>query len=187
MRRRAAFAERAREKGKAHQRMAKDPKHDPRARHSSAVGPNSRLGLASYCVYATDFFRAARSASATSGAGFSPARLFLVCHALELTLKAYRGLRGQRPDETATAGIKPDLGRLLTTADSFELSELVRLTPEQRVQIRKAALYYSEGVFEYPALAEALRGYPQAPDVNVLLCALAEMVAAVCDASLAAM
>jgi len=137
-------------------------------------------------MYAFDFLRAAKRASAKAGNAFSPAQLYLTCHGLDLALKAYLELRGQRADDSGTTMSRADLGRLLTKADACGLSELVRLTPHERMEMQKAALYYSEAVLEYPALAEALRGYPQAPDSSALLGTLTSIVLALREASVVA-
>lgn len=145
--------------------------------------PRSRLGLASLCVYASDFFEAARNATSLRDADFSPARLYLLCHALELALKAYLSLRGKSGEGLGAIVPRHDLRSLLAQADASGLGDLVRFTAHQRAQVHKAALYYSESVFEYPALAEALRGHPQTPDVEALLGVLAPLVSAVRQAS----
>lgn len=137
-------------------------------------------------MYALEFFEAAKREVALNKGSFSPARLFLACHALELALKAYLALRGQGPGATSATGVKHDLRVLLAQAEACGLRELAQLTPQHLAQIRRCAPYHSHAVFEYPALAEALRGHPRAPDFEVLLSAAALLVPAVCAASAAA-
>lgn len=143
----------------------------------------SRLGLASLCAYAFDFLEAARNVSATKEGAFRPARFYLLCHALELALRAYMLLIGQNPDARAAPVARHDLRSLFAEAEACGLGRLVQFTPQGREQIEKAALYYSEAVFEYPALAEALRGYPEIPDFDALVGLSATLCAGVRVAS----
>jgi len=71
------------------------------------------------------------------------------------------------------------LGRLLSKAQSLGLDGLIRFRIKEVTEIRKASLYYARKVFEYPALAEALRGYPKRPDFNALLAVADELIAAI--------
>jgi len=65
------------------------------------------------------------------------------------------------------------------------LRDFVRLGPRKVAEIHKASLYYSEAVFEYPALAAAFRGYPHKPRLEVLLAAAEELMSAVREPCLA--
>lgn len=145
----------------------------------------SRLSLASLCVYALEFFEAAKRELPLNKGSFSPARLFLACHSLELALKAYLVLRGQGTDEGSATEGRHDLQTLFAQAEACGLTELAQLTPQHRAQIRMCAPYYSQAVFEYPALAATLRGHPRAPDFDALLSVAASLVPAVCAASAA--
>lgn len=152
----------------------------------SAGATSSRLGLASLCVYALEFFEAAKREMPLNKGSFSPARLFLACHALELALRAYLTLRGQNTDAVSATAVRHDLQALFARAEACGVGELAQLTPQHRAQIGRCARYYSQAVFEYPALAETLRGHPDAPDFETLLSAVASLVPAVCTASAAA-
>ena len=62
-----------------------------------------------------------------------------------------------------------NLVKILAAAESKGLSIQVTLTPEQRAEVTKAATYYAGKVFEYPAISEAVGGYPSLPRIDVLL------------------
>jgi hypothetical protein len=141
---------------------------------------SSRLALACLCAYAADFYEAAKVVTSSKGAAFSPARLYLLSHALELALKAFLSMRERRSAKNIHALVaRDDLLGLLAMAEACGLGDLVRLTPQQRAQIRKTAIYHSNAVFEYPALAEVLRGHPQTPDADALFGVLASLLSAV--------
>ena len=62
-----------------------------------------------------------------------------------------------------------NLEAILAAAESKGLSAQVTLTMEQRTEVTKAAAYYAGKVFEYPAIGEAMGGYPGLPRLDVLL------------------
>ncbi len=116
---------------------------------------------------------------------FRPARLYLVCHALELGLRAFVSLGAGLPEDSARRATGHDLGRLLSKAHSLGLGQLIRFRASEVTEIRKASLYYARQVFEYPALAEALRGYPKKPNFHVLLAAAEGLISAIREPCLA--
>ncbi|MFZ1910702.1 MAG: hypothetical protein WAU52_16625 [Burkholderiales bacterium] len=107
-----------------------------------------------------------------------PAQAYLACHAIELALSAYLSSQAVAPDQSGSHSTTRDLSSLLEQIESRGLVDLARLTPAQRRQIKKVTRYYSEAVFEYPALTEILRGHPDAPDIRTLLAAATALVAA---------
>ena len=136
-----------------------------------------RLGPLSYCAYAVEYLEAARAAS-TKGSRFKPAQTYLTCHAIELAPIAYLSSRTSAHGQ-APYSLRPrDLWNLLEQAELNGLVRMERPTPAQRRQIKKATRYYSDAVFEFPALAEAVRGHPEAPDIRTLLRAASVLVAA---------
>jgi hypothetical protein len=60
------------------------------------------------------------------------------------------------------------LETLLRNADEKGLTPLVALTEAQRAAIRQASVYYEGKVFEYPAVGEAMSGYPDMPALSLL-------------------
>lgn len=144
----------------------------------------SRLEAASLYAYAADFLRAAKSMR-SAHRSFKPARLYLVCHSLELGLRAFVSLAAGSLDDSARRAGGHDLGRLLSKAQSLGLDGLIRFRIKEVSEIRKASLYYARKVFEYPALAEALRGYPKRPDFKALLTVADELIAAIREPCLA--
>jgi hypothetical protein len=147
-------------------------------------GVKSRLGPASLYAHAADFLRAAKMAG-SGDKSFTPARFYLVCHALELGLRAYLSLGSRSLEELPRRPTGHDLGKLLSKAQSLSLGHLIRFRAREVSEIRKASLYYARQVFEYPALAEALRGYPKKPRFQVLLTAAESLISAIREVCLA--
>jgi hypothetical protein len=119
-------------------------------------------------MYAIEFLSAAKVAP-SSEIPFVPARTYLICHALELAFKAFLSLKGRALDQLACGPFGHNLDALLTEAQKLGISVVVHLNARQLAEIRRASAYYSEKVFEYPAVAEAIIGYPRNPDASLLL------------------
>lgn len=102
-------------------------------------------------------------------------RAFLACRSVELALKAYLSLKGKSLLELSTSH---DLEMLLQTADEKQLSEFVVLEDAVRFQFKRAASYYRDKVFEYPALVLALKAYPDWPDIDLIITGAETLVAA---------
>jgi hypothetical protein len=143
----------------------------------SVFGAFARMGPLGLHMYAADFLSVA-TAAAPPQVPFAPARAYLVCHALELVLKAYLSLKGQPLEQLAGGEYGHNLEKLLAAAVQQGLLDLVVVEERQSIEIRRASKYYSEKVFEYPALGEALFGYPHNPDIEPLLEVAKAMVVA---------
>jgi hypothetical protein len=150
-----------------------------RGRRKSVAGRGTsvRLTPAALYVYAADYLRAAKRARLTEKS-FRPAQYYLVCHALELVLRAFLSLSGKVPDDSGPVAWNRNLGDLLAEAERSGLRDFVLLDASAVAEIRRASLYYAGAVFDFPALAEALRGYPQRPSMHVLLAAAEDLVSA---------
>jgi hypothetical protein len=135
-------------------------------------------------LYASQFLLAARSLPPVEGR-FAPVHLYLPCHSIELALKAFLSLKGISANKLAWM-YRHNLKRLEKAAASKDLEKYVALTPEMRSAIRNASAYYTGKIFEYPKLEEATKGYPQAPDVSVLMATADLLVASLkapCEAA----
>lgn len=113
-----------------------------------------RLSLLALCAYAKDFLAAVKSAQPLRGT-YRPARLYLLCQALDLALTAYLVAHGVGATGDARETVN-DLEALWSEAKSYGLDSLGHLTPTARAHLRKAAFYYSSRAMQRPALAETL-------------------------------
>jgi len=126
------------------------------------------MGPIGLWLYAKSFAHAA-AALPESTAPYEPVRYYLVCHAIELGLKAYLSLHGATMLELSESAYGHNLETILTAAEAKGLKEQLHISEAHRVEICKAAIYYGGKVFEYPAIGEACVGYPSLPDLQVLL------------------
>ncbi len=133
----------------------------------SVGGITERMGPLALHLYAESYLSAAR-ALPKPPAPFDPVLPYLVCHAIELALKAFLSLRGEAMVRLAGGSFAHNLDSLLAKAVEVGLAKLVALPEAQRNAIRLATTYYTGKVFEYPAVGEALRAYPQMPPIEVL-------------------
>jgi len=135
----------------------------------ASIGPEAFLH-----VYAVDF--QALSKSLSSSQGFLATRYYVVCHAIELALKAFLS-HNRVPTSDLALTYRHDLKALLKKAEALGLPRFVALTNAKQTEIRRASHYYTRKMFEYPSLLEALDGYPHKPDVEVLESAAEVLIA----------
>ena len=133
----------------------------------SICGITERMGPIGLHFYASAFLDAAQSLPVPT-VPFEPVRPFLVCHSIELALKAFFSLQGTIMLELADGAYGHNLEVILRKADERNLAASVTLTEAQRVAIRDASIYYTGKVFEYPAIGEAMSAYPHMPALDIL-------------------
>jgi hypothetical protein len=141
----------------------------------SILGITERMGPLGLHMYAHCFLTAARSLPAPT-APFEPARPYLVCHAIELGLKAFLSIRGAAMVDLADGSYGHNLQAILQKADENDLNTIVHFTDVHRAAIRLASTYYAGKVFEYPAVGEAMSGYPNMPPIDILFDAATVLV-----------
>jgi len=140
----------------------------------SIAGLTSRMGPVGLWVYADAYIRAVLALPALE-VPYEPVRYYLACHSIELSLKAFLSLHGATMLELSENAFGHNLEAIVVAADTKGLQSQVALADNHREEIRKAAVYYAGKVFEYPAVGEALSGYPGLPKFEVL-CAAAELL-----------
>jgi hypothetical protein len=141
----------------------------------SIAGLVARMGPVGLHVYADAYLKAAL-ALPEPAVPFEPVRPYLVCHSIELGLKAFLSLRGDKMIDMMEGGLGHNLEALLRAAIERGLNDLVSLTDSQRIAVCQATTYYAGKVFEYPAIGEALSAYPQLPSLHDLFEVAAHLV-----------
>ena len=134
----------------------------------SVFGAVARMGPIGLWMYAEAFCRAAKSLPKPE-VPYEPVRYYLICHSIELVLKAYLSLHGATMLELADSAYGHKLDAILGSAESKGLGSVAILSPEHHAEIHKASVYYGGKVFEYPAVGEAFVGYPGLPSFERLL------------------
>ncbi len=132
----------------------------------SVLGVQGRMGPLGLWMYAHAYLRAAKALPGTE-VPFEPVRYFLVCQSIELLLKASLSLNGAKLLELADAAYGHNLEALLEAV--AKTGRPLAIATSHCSEIRKAAKYYVEKVFQYPAVAQAMLGYPDLPDFAVLI------------------
>lgn len=133
----------------------------------SIAGLTARMGPVGLHVYAERFLIAAEALPAPEFP-FDPVRPYLVCHSIELALKAFLSLHGTPMINMAKRKTGHRLTAVLADAEAKDLNGFVELTGPQREAIAAAEVYYAGKVFEYPAIGDALSAYPALPPLNDL-------------------
>jgi len=134
----------------------------------SFFGNLTRMAPAGLYVYAKDFLNSSKSISKTESS-FSPSLNYLVLRSIELSLKAFLSCSGYSLEKLSGGILGHDLGALLDECEKHFISVISDLKQEHKNEIRFGSEYYVEKVFEYPAIGEAVRAYPKAPDVSILI------------------
>ncbi|MEQ9450223.1 MAG: hypothetical protein RJQ07_01445 [Pseudomonadales bacterium] len=113
-------------------------------------------------------------------------KLFLICHSIELSLKAFLSAQGKFLIELASSEFGHDLESVLSAAKAEGILRIAELTPEQLSEIETANHYYLGKAFEYPALKESSRGFSGAPNFETLNSAASTLSASLHDHCLSA-
>ena len=149
--------------------------------------PPTSMGPVGLHTFAEYFLSAAKSVQAPDTAPTLPVvRTFLVCHSLELSLKAFLSLKGCSLLELAGGVYGHDLASLIKEAEQQDLHALVKLENHQRSEIISASTYYREKLLEYPSVMETLNGYAGLPDADLLIDFAEELVVALREPCLVA-
>jgi hypothetical protein len=133
----------------------------------SILGLTEGMGPLALELYA-EMYLAAAEALPSPSVPFEPVRPYLVCHAIELALKAFLSLKGSAMVHLADGQFGHKLSVILNEAEAADLMALVPLSSVHRNAITSAESYYTGKVFEYPAVGEALSAYPSMPPLDAL-------------------
>ena len=143
----------------------------------SIFGITERMGPVALQLYA-EMYLAAAQALPKPDVPFEPVRPYLVCHAIELGLKAFLSLRGREMLDLADGQYGHKLSSILTAAEEAGLLAAAPLTEAHRDAICAAETYYAGKVFEYPAVGESLPAYPKMPPLDTLFEAASTLTSA---------
>jgi hypothetical protein len=115
--------------------------------------------------YAKEFMSADESFDA--GDKFSPVPYYLVCRSIELSLKAFLLLRNVEKDKLKQK-IGHNLNKALRKAKELNIQEFLSIFSEDEENINKANKYYERKGFEYFFVVDAVTGYKDLPDLEML-------------------
>lgn len=115
-------------------------------------------------IYAADFLAAAQSFQAPEQR-FSPVRYYLICHSIELALKAFLFTAGYKKKDRKN--LNHDLLKILAEAESNGLGNYFQISHEEKESIEKANKLYGNKEFEYFERLETIYD-PHDFELNVL-------------------
>lgn len=115
--------------------------------------------------YAQEFLRAEEAFQTTDN--FSPVPYYLLCRSIELSLKAYLLLKGYKK-KYLKRRIGHNLKKLLMKVQELNIREIITISIEESDNILKANVYYEKKGFEYFFVIDAVTGYKELPDVELL-------------------
>ena len=116
--------------------------------------------------YESEFFRVAQDFK--SNDGFSPVPYYLICRSVELALKAFLLAKGVPEEKLRRKTLGHDLEKVLNKAISMGLDKVVSISPQHKMELRKANNYYASKGFEYFEVIRAVTGYQNLPDFSAL-------------------
>jgi hypothetical protein len=125
-----------------------------------------RISPLGFLLYAKDFLQA--EASFVDPGRYSPVPYFLICQSIELALKAFLLARGREVADVKNE-IRHDLGLALEKAKEAGLGGTVGISTEVEAAVSRATVYYKDGKrFQYFRVVDAVRAYPDLPNLAVL-------------------
>lgn len=123
------------------------------------LGHTERLAPLGLWVYAFSYLEAARKLPADRELGVHIPRAYLMCHAVELALKAYLSIAmNQTLAQFSQSSAGHNLEHWMQEAETAGLSAHVSLTAGQKGAIRDWSELHRGKVLSYPAIGKALRG-----------------------------
>lgn len=118
--------------------------------------------------YATHFLQAYDAYEPDKA--FSPVKYYLVCHSLELSLKAYLAVKGVSARELK-GSFGHNLHKIVRKCLELGILEVVTITKDEKIQLERANAWYKRKGFEYFDIQNIAPSKAPLPD----LCKLKEL------------
>lgn len=115
-------------------------------------------------LYASEWLKAGQLV-ASQVDPFRPVAYYLFARSIELSLKSFLLIHRISLAELKSRQLGHDLTALLARASALGLPQL---SDEQHIVMAKANEYYTEKVFEYFAMQEAVTGFQRMPELSLL-------------------
>lgn len=123
------------------------------------------MGPTGFVVYARDFLNAYKSFETDKP--FSPAKYYLVCRSVELSLKSYLLFKNV-PIRKVKYNLSHDLHKILRKSKELGIDAVVRITDEEKAEIEKANSWYNRKGFEYFDIQNIVEGNESLPNLNIM-------------------
>jgi len=118
-----------------------------------------------FVVYAADFLNAYRSFETDKP--FSPAKYYLVCRAVELSLKSFLLLKSA-PIKEVKYSLSHDLHKILRKSKELGIDAMVSITEVEKAEVEKANGWYNRKGFEYFDIQNIAESKSTLPDLSVM-------------------
>ena len=119
-----------------------------------------------FVIYAEDFYKA--SVAYNPQRPFSPVKYFLLCHSIELSLKAYLLLKGVTREEIQQKSLGHNLSNILAKCEKLAVRGIVQFSESQKLIISELNKWYSRKGFEYFELENLTSGTSKLPDIALI-------------------
>ncbi len=123
------------------------------------------MGPTGFIVYARDFLRCYTVYSPEQP--FSPAKYYLICRSIELSLKSYLVLNGIGY-ETCKKKFRHNISKILTECIDLGIEKYVTLSEANRLEIEKANDWYDRKGFEYFSIRNIVEPRESLPNLRTL-------------------
>lgn len=123
------------------------------------------MGPTGFVVYARDFLNAYESFETDKP--FSPAKYYLVCRSVELSLKSYLLLENV-PIKKVKYDLSHNLHKMLRKTKELGIDTVVGITDEEKAEIEKANSWYNRKGFEYFDIQNIVEGKDTLPNLNIM-------------------
>ena len=117
--------------------------------------------------YAEDFLEASNSYNSLKP--FSPVKYYLVCHSIELSLKAYLLLNGISKNEIRKKSLGHNLSNILDKCEELGIQNLVKISDTQKLIVKELDEWYSRKGFEYFEVTNLVAGVGNLPNVELAI------------------
>ena len=123
------------------------------------------IGPTGFIIYAEDFlnsFKAYRSKKS-----FSPAKYYLVCRSIELSLKSFLSIKNIAIS-TIKKELSHDLIKILNRTQELDIKDIIEISKEEEMEIKKANDWYNRKGFEYFDIKNIVENKETLPNLNSL-------------------
>jgi hypothetical protein len=124
------------------------------------------LGPTGFVNYAKDFLNAFNSYKPEQP--FSPAKNYLVCRSIELSLKSYLLLK-KVPLKEVKYTYGHDLSKIVKKVDELGINMVVNISEEERTELLRANSWYNRKGFEYFDIQNIVESKQTLPNLDLML------------------
>jgi hypothetical protein len=123
------------------------------------------MGPTGFIIYAQDFLNSFKAYSPEKP--FSPAKYYLVCRSIELSLKSFLSIKNI-PVNTIKDKLGHNLTKILNRTQELDIKKVVVISTEEVVEIKKANNWYNRKGFEYFDIKNIVESKETLPNLNSL-------------------